>query len=106
MKPFIKPLNLSAIKKKLPIAFRAKYSNISCIIDCFEVEIQKPSNSLHHALTCSEYKKRNTIKYLISCTTDGLIHYISPGYGGRISDVLLVEKCKFLDFVYLFFNRP
>lgn len=95
--PFILKNNKKTIKRNLPISFRHKYNNVSCIIDCLEIEIQKPTKSIHQALTWSEYKKTNTIKYLISSTPDGLVNYISPGYTGRISDVLLVENCNFLD---------
>lgn len=94
---FIIKSNKSAIEQNLPIAFRHKYRHINCIIDCLEIEIQKPLKSVDQALTWSEYKKANTIKYLISSTPDGIINYISPGYGGRISDVSLVEDCNFLD---------
>lgn len=62
-----------------------------------EIDIQKPSKALHQSLTWSEYKKGNTVKYLISCTPNGLINYISPGFGGRASDVVIVENCDFLD---------
>lgn len=94
---FIIKSNKSTIEQNLPIAFRHKYRHIDCIIDCLEIEIQKPLKSVNQALTWSEYKKANTIKYLISSTPDGIINYISPGYGGRISDVSLVEDCNFLD---------
>lgn len=51
---------------------------------------------MNQSLTWSEYKKANTIKYLVSTTPNGLVNYISQGYGGRISDVCLVETCDFL----------
>lgn len=97
LKSFIVPLKIENIKRCLPIAFRHRFNKVSCIIDCFEIEIEKPSKSVHQALTWSEYKKGNTIKYLISSTPNGLVNYVSPGYGGRISDTLLVENCKFLE---------
>lgn len=97
MRPFIVNLEKTAIKRCLPIAFRKNYHETTCIIDCLEIEIQKPGKALHQALTWSEYKKANTIKYLISSTPNGLVNYISQGYGGRISDVCLVENCNFLN---------
>lgn len=30
-------------------------------------------------------------------TADGLINFISVGYGGRLSDAALFENCKYLD---------
>ncbi|XP_046392029.1 uncharacterized protein LOC124160260 [Ischnura elegans] len=85
------------IKMNLPIPFRARYAKVESIIDCFEVEIEKPSNPLSQALTWSEYKKCNTLKYLVSCTPDGLVNFVSKGYGGRASDAAIVEDCGFLE---------
>lgn len=34
---------------------------------------------------------------MISCTPNGLINYISPGFGGRTSDVTLMQNCIFSD---------
>lgn len=87
----------NCIKKNLPIPFRLNFSNVACIIDCFEIQIEKPSNALHQALTWSDYKKCNTLKYLIGISPDGLIVFISTGYGGRVSDVELFEKCLIMD---------
>lgn len=96
MRPFIVKLDSQLNTKTLPMAFRHKYYNVSCIIDCLEIEMQKTSNAVNQALTWSEYKKANTIKYLISCTPSGLVNYISPGFGGRITDTCLVETCDFI----------
>lgn len=95
MRPFIVKLDKAIIKRNLPMAFRHKYHYVSCIIDCLEIEVQKPSKSVNQALSWSEYKKANTIKYLVSCTPNGLVNYVSPGYGGRITDTCLVESCDF-----------
>lgn len=96
LRPFIVKLNKEAIRKTLPISFRHKYYNVSCIIDCLEIEVQKPTKRVHQALTWSDYKNANTIKYLISCTPNGLVNYVSPGFGGRITDTCLVEYCDFV----------
>ncbi|XP_018307565.1 uncharacterized protein [Mycetomoellerius zeteki] len=86
----------SSIKKNLPVAFRAYYSHVCAIIDAFEIEIEKPSDSVQQALIWSEYKKCNTLKYLIACAPDGFIIFISSGYGGRISDTLLFQESKIM----------
>lgn len=89
----------SSIKKNLPVAFRAYYSHVCAIPDAIEIEIEKPSNPVQQALTWSEYKKCNTLKYLIVCTPDGFITFISSGYGGRISDILLFEESKVMKII-------
>lgn len=33
---------------------------------------------------------------MLSCTPDGVINFISEGYGGRTSDLAIVEDCDFL----------
>ncbi|KAL4706943.1 hypothetical protein ACJJTC_005212 [Scirpophaga incertulas] len=96
MRPFLVKLDKCNIKKNLPMAFRHKYNQVSCIIDCLEIEIQKPSKALNQSLSWSEYEKANTIKYLVSCSPNGLVNYISPGYGGRVTDTCLVETCDFI----------
>lgn len=58
----------TSVKKALPIPFRTKYHQVQSITDCFEIEIEKTSDSLKQSLTCSDYKNCNTIKYLVSMT--------------------------------------
>jgi len=97
LKTFIYFPDPISVKKALPIPFRANYSHVQSIIDCFEIQIQKPTNSVNQALTWSEYKKCNTLKYLISSTPDGFINFVSNGFGGRISDTLITEKSGLLN---------
>lgn len=85
------------IKKLLPIPFRVRYKNVVSIIDCLEIEIEKPSNPIHQALTWSEYKKCNTLKFLISSTPDGMITFISGAVGGRASDKEIISQSNFLN---------
>ncbi|KAJ8928978.1 hypothetical protein NQ314_018383 [Rhamnusium bicolor] len=89
----------SKIKQLLPIAFRARYNNVQSIIDCLEIQVEKPSDPVKQAITWSEYKKCSTLKYLISSTFDRSINFISKGYGGRISDSLLIEDSGYLEIV-------
>ncbi|XP_031335325.1 uncharacterized protein LOC116165155 [Photinus pyralis] len=85
------------IAKLLPIPFRARYGKVQAIIDCLEIEIQKPEDAVKQSLTWSEYKKCNTVKYLVSSTPDGIVNFISNGFGGRTSDAVIVEESGFLD---------
>ncbi|CAL1267712.1 unnamed protein product [Larinioides sclopetarius] len=87
----------NAVQAHLPISFRARYGHLISIIDCFEIEVEKPSNPVSQALTWSAYYNCNTIKYLISCTPDGLVTFISEGFGGRASDLLIVQNSGFLN---------
>jgi len=66
-----------SVRRALPIPFRANYSHVQSIVDCFEISIHKPSNPVDQALTWSSYKGHNTIKYCISSTSDGFINFVS-----------------------------
>lgn len=81
----------------LPHAFKMKYPLTYAIIDGSEVFIQTP-NDLHlQSSTWSNYKHHNTAKFLLACTPNGAICYISPLFVGSISDVELTRVCGFLD---------
>lgn len=85
--------NKNTCKKLLPISFRANFGKLYAITDAFEIQIEKPSDDPEEqALTWSDYKQCNTLKYLICIAPDGLISFISKGFGGRISDTLLFNE--------------
>ena len=46
--------------------------------------------------TWSQYKHHNTAKFLVACTPNGSISYISPVHVGSISDVDLTRHSGFL----------
>lgn len=85
--------------RNLPIAFRMHYSNVTHILDCYEIQIQTPSNSIHRAVTWSSYKGCPTLKYLISITPDGFCNFVSRGYGGRNSDIGITHDSGLLDMI-------
>ena len=82
--------------KTMPNDFRKHFKKFVLIIDCFEVFIKRPASLLARAQTYSNYKKHNTMKFLIGITPQGYVAYISKGWGGRVSDVHLTENCGLL----------
>jgi hypothetical protein len=72
-------------------------TNVRCIIDCTEVFIEKPSGHLAQAVTYSDYKKHNTVKYLVGVTPSGSICFTSEGWGGRTSDKQITIRSGFLN---------
>lgn len=88
------------LRQTLPMCFReSAYRKTTCIIDCFEIFIERPSNLKARAQTYSSYKSHNTMKYLIGVTPQGTVSFISDGYGGRTSDKYITQDSGFLDFI-------
>ena len=86
------------IQTSLPMCFsKSSYRNCTSIIDCFEIFIERPKNIRARAQTYSQYKHHNTTKYLISITPQGVISFVSNGWGGRTSDKHLTENCGYLE---------
>uniref|UniRef100_A0A672LSC5 THAP-type domain-containing protein n=1 Tax=Sinocyclocheilus grahami TaxID=75366 RepID=A0A672LSC5_SINGR len=71
--------------------------HVAAIVDCFEIFIERPSNLQARAQTFSQYKHNHTLKYLIVITPQGVISFISKGWGGHSSDKLITERCGFLN---------
>jgi hypothetical protein len=86
-----------ALQRTMPFCFRVHYGlRVIAIIDCFEIFIEKPSNLQTKYGTWSQYKHYNTAKYLIAITPQGVISFISKGWGGRASDKFITEHCGLL----------
>ena len=72
------------LKMSMPMSFRSKFGKCACIIDCFEVFIERPSDLKARAQTYSTYKSHNTMTFLIGITPQGSISFISKGWGGVV----------------------
>ena len=81
----------------LPVSFKQDYSTTYAIIDASEWFLETPSDLQMQSSTWSNYKHHNTAKYLIACTPNGSVSYVSPLYVGSISDVELTRISGFLD---------
>ena len=84
----------------MPMCFRAPYQNkVAVIIDCFELFTEKPIGALNQVQTYSNYmyKHHQTVKYLIGIALQGMVTFISNGWGGRTSDKHIVEKSGLLN---------
>ena len=81
----------------MPQTFRDRYPNTRIIIDCYEVQCQRPSGLMNQSVTFSDYKSRNTFKVLVGCTPTGLVSFVSDVFGGRISDKDLTMRSGLVD---------
>lgn len=85
------------IRNNTAPSFRANYSDVTIIIDAFEIEIEKPSDPYKQSLTFSSYKGTNTMKFLVGVTPDCVGSFVSKGIGGRASDKMLVNWSGFAE---------
>ena len=69
------------------------------MIDRFEIFCERPTNLKARAQTWSNYKSHNTVKFLIGIAPQGVISFISKGWGGQVSDVHLTENCRLLNYL-------
>ena len=76
----------------MPQTFRSHFQK--CV--CFEVFCDRQSDLKDRAQTYSNYTHHNTIKFLIAISTQGVISFLSKGWGERVSDKPLTEKCGIL----------
>lgn len=87
------------IIEALPLSLKEVYPNLRCTLDCTEVFIERPRQLELQALTWSDYKKHNTVKFLVAIAPNGMISFLSKAWGGRASDRLIVQESGFLDLV-------
>ena len=86
-------------KNNMPAVFKELYPNCRCVIDCSEIFIETPKNFSARSKTYSNYKKHNTIKFLIGITPFGTICFLSECWGGRVSDKNLTQASNFFNLV-------
>ena len=77
------------LKMSMPMSFRSKFGKCACIIDCFEVFIERPSDLKARAQTYSTYKSHNTMKFLIGILLHKVQSPLFPRGGGGVVRVSL-----------------
>ena len=81
----------------MPAAFRSKYGNTRVIIDAAEIEIDQPKNPDTQSETWSQYKSRNTLKFLLAVTSNGTLCFVLKCSGRRISDKEITKRSGLLE---------
>ncbi|CAC5390155.1 unnamed protein product [Mytilus coruscus] len=99
LKSLIVWLPREVIRDCCPESFRENYPRTTCIIDCAETFIQRPTILRSRGETYSNYKSYNTAKYLVVISPHGQIMFISKAFGGRASDKFIVEKSGFMNYL-------
>ena len=75
------------------------FTNARCIIDCFEIFMERPYSFEAQAQTFSNYKKHNTVKVLIGISPCGTISFLSKCWGGRVTDKFITRESGFLKLI-------
>ena len=96
LQPLIKWPEREMLRKTLPACFKQQYSRATCIIDCSEIFIQRPTSLTARSQTYSNYKSHNTVKFLIAISPTGAIIFVSKCWGGRASDKHITAHSGFL----------
>ena len=74
------------LRLTLSYAFRNnKFNKYACIIDCFDIFMERANNLPARVQSYSLYKSHNTLKYLIGITPEGTIALIYNGWGDKTS---------------------
>lgn len=86
------------IRENMPTVFKkAGYTKCCVILECADVFIERPKTLDNQALTWSDYKHHNTIKFLVGISPTGFITFLSDCYGGRASDKFITKDSGFYD---------
>lgn len=95
LKPSIWWPSKENILKNIPLCFK-DFEAVRVVVDCTEIKIQKPSKLCCQLQTYSHYKSAYTIKFMTGVTPAGLISFVSPAYGGRVSDNVIFEQSQII----------
>lgn len=76
----------------MPKAFKDTYPSTRVILDGTEFPIETSSNPSHRQACFSTYKNGPTLKSVVGITPGGLLSYVSPTYGGSVSDRAIIER--------------
>ena len=71
LQPLVTWPDAGTLRENMPVVFRKHFSDVRCIIDCFEIFIQRPVSFQARAATYSNYKKHNYVKILIGISPSG-----------------------------------
>ena len=85
------------IRETLPECFKPDYTHTTRIIDCSEDFVERASSLSTRSETYSNYKSRNTIKFLVAISPTRAIIFASKFWGGRVSNRHITVHSGFLD---------
>lgn len=87
------------VQKMIPPSLKKQFPQLRCTIDCTEILIDRPHDPELQAQTWSDYKKQNTIKFLVGIAPNGHISFLSKAWGGGACDQMITQTSGFLDLI-------
>ncbi|XP_078658190.1 uncharacterized protein LOC144903679 [Branchiostoma floridae x Branchiostoma belcheri] len=69
----------------IPECYR-RYPHLISVIDCTELQIEMATTLQARKETYSNYKNRDTVKFMVGLSPNLTVNYVSKGHGGRASD--------------------
>ncbi|GFT20333.1 uncharacterized protein TNCV_1009331 [Trichonephila clavipes] len=98
LKKHIRVPSKQQYRRRVPAKFlKENWSRVTALIDCSEIFIDRAFNLDARALTFSEYKSHDTVKFLIACTPLSKVSFVSKLFGGRTSDKQILQLSGFLE---------
>ncbi|XP_064470650.1 uncharacterized protein LOC135385325, partial [Ornithodoros turicata] len=98
MQSIVRWLPASYIRNSMPKSFvESGYGGTTCIIDCTEVNLQRPKKLIARAQAYSSYKAHNTVKFLTAIAPNGFTMFVCEAYSGRASDKFIMKDCGIED---------
>lgn len=91
--------NRVGLQLSMPMLIGQVLQKCACIIECFEIFIEKQRDLRAIAHIYSNYKDQHTMKYVTDLTPQGTVYFVSKGWGSRTSDKHLAERSGFLDYL-------
>lgn len=91
------PTPKALIKHRPEYLKDSEFKDLTCIIDCTEFPMQRPSPQDAQSQTFSNYKNRHTMKVLVGITPFAQFSFISQAWGGKVSDKQATLDSGFMD---------
>lgn len=78
-----------------PKSFRELFPDVVIVVDCTEIEMERPSALDNQSACYSSYKSRPTMKALLGITPSGVLSFVSGFFPGSTSDREITMQSHF-----------
>jgi hypothetical protein len=86
---------LDELKNRLSECF-LEFDKVRLVLDTVEILVQSNPQHCCQTKTYSRHKGTTTVKFMTGISPTGVINFVSPAYGGRVSDKIIFEQSKLI----------